>query len=306
MRRFLILFPFLLALSACSFGPAVTVKPVPLSGLAPLGGVELVGARQTLIDFLNAYAHAGNDDGEALQRLVANGPPELRDWVTWLIVQNRSNPGELTGAASIRAIRFQSFTTAQGTIPTATFSLDAAVTLTYRPPDAAPVTVTHDFSGDATVFQRSAGDWGVYDVTRDHQSMDSQIHLLDKLTVASHGVDMGIQSLWTLQPFFSFNVTIENHGEQAVSFDEAKTGLVGATPQDITTSQSHTSELDHIPSGASVMGTINFGAPPLSTMGLVVAFEPAKGPPVELSVSVNRLVNAVPSTAAPASPSPAE
>jgi hypothetical protein len=307
MRRFLVVLPSLLALCACSSGSAAVVGAIPLSDLTPVTGVELVGGRQALIDFLNGYAHAGSDDGKALQGLVANGPPELRDWVTWLAVQNRSNPGELSGTASIRSIDFRRFATILGRIPGATFALDATVTLTYRPPDGAPVVIAHDFSGDATVFRRGLGDWAVWDVTRDQQSMDGQIHLLSKLVVAGSGVDMQIRSIWTLQPFFSLNVTVSNRGSKAVSLDDAKTGLVGATPDDLTAPQSHTSALDHIPPGGSAMGTINFGPPPPATTGVVVAFDPTKGPPVELPVSANRLANAAPAppTTAPASPSPA-
>jgi hypothetical protein len=307
MRRFLIATPLLFALSACASGTTAAVDPIPLSALPPVAGVQLVGARQALVDFLNAYANAANDDGRSLEQLVTGGPPELRDWVTWLIVQNRSNPGELTGTARIDGIRFQNFVSILGKIPGATFSLDATVTLSYRPPNAAPVIVTHDFSGDATVFQRSPGDWGVYDVTRDGRSMDSAIFLLNGLSVAGHDLDVHIRSLWNLQPFFSFNVTVENHGTRAVSFDDAKTVLVGATATDLTPSQSHTSGLDHIPAGKSASGTINFGPPSPTTSGVVVAFDPAKGRPVELSVSVNRLANAIPAppTGAPASPSPA-
>jgi hypothetical protein len=307
MRRFLIVTPLLFALSACASGTTAAVNPIPLSGLPPVAGVQLVGARQALVDFLNGYAKAGNDDGRSLEQLVAGGPPELRDWVTWLIVQNRSNLGMLTGTANIGAIRFQDFVTILGRIPGATFSLDATVTLTYRPPNAAPVVVTHDFSGDATVFQRSPGDWGVYDVTRDGRSMDSSIFLVNGLSVAGHDLDVHVRSVWNLQPFFSFNVTVENHGAQAVSFDDAKTALVGASATDVTPSQSHTSGLDHIPAGGTASGTINFGPLSPATSSVVVAFDPAKGPPVELSVSLNRLANAIPAppTAAPASPSPA-
>src|SRR5436853_334732 len=146
------------------------------------------------------------------------------------------------------------FVSILGNLPGATFSLAATVTLTYRPPNGAPVTITHDFSGDATLFQRSPGDWGVYDVTRDHQSMDSEIHLLTKLSVASHGLDMHIHSLWTLQPFFSFNVTVQNHGSQAVSFDDGGTALVDASGSDVAHPQSHTSGLDHIAAGSSGSG----------------------------------------------------
>jgi hypothetical protein len=125
--------------------------------------------------------------------------------------------------------------------------------------------------------------------------------------VAGHDLDVHIRSVWSLQPFFSFNVTVENHGTQAVSFDDAKTALVGASATDVAPSQSHTSGLDHIPAGRSASGTINFGPPSQTTSGVVVAFDPAKGRPVELSVSLNRLANAIPAppTAAPASPSPA-
>jgi hypothetical protein len=75
----------------------------------------------------------------------------------------------------------------------------------------------------------------------------------------------------------------------------------------VAPSQSHTSGLDHIPAGRSASGTINFGPPSQTTSGVVVAFDPEKGRPVELSVSLNRLANAIPAppTAAPASPSPA-
>ena len=307
MRRFLVALPLLFALSACASGTTAPVNPIPLSGLPPVAGVQLVGARQAIVDFLNAYANAGNDDGKSLEQLVARGTPELRDWVTWLNVQNRSNPGRLTGTARIDGIRFQNFVLILGKIPGATFSLNATVTLTYRPPSAAPVVVTHDFSGDAIVFQRSPDNWGVYDVTRDGSSMDSAIYPVDGLSVAGQGLDMHVHSVWTLQPFFSVNVTVENHGTQAVSFDEAKTALVGPTATDVSPSKSHTSGLDRIPAGRSASGTVNFGPISPATTSVVLAFDPAKGRPVELSVSLNRLENAIPAppTTAPASPSPA-
>src|SRR5207244_4144123 len=103
------------------------------------------------------------------------------------------------------------------------------------------------------------------------------------------GLAADIASLWTLAPVLSFNLTVTNNTKQDVTFDAARTSLVGATKADVTKSQSHTAGLNRIPAGGSAAGTINFGAPPQTTKGLVVTFDPAKGPPVELSVSLNRL-----------------
>src|SRR5437016_1527650 len=102
MARLLLALSLLFGFTACSSGSTTSpLHPVPLSGLVPGAGVDLAGARRAIIDFLNGYANASSDDGKSLQRLVSSGPPELRDWVHWLIVQNQSNPGQLTGVAHI-------------------------------------------------------------------------------------------------------------------------------------------------------------------------------------------------------------
>jgi hypothetical protein len=308
MSRFLVPLAVPLALlttlSACSSGTSTVVEAVPLAAIPPAAGIQLAGARHALVEFLDAYANAGTDGGKELEQVVAGGPPELRDWVRWLIVQDRSNPGDLTGSARISGIRFENFVSILGRFLGATFALDAHVTLTYRPPSGSPVTINHDFTGDATVFQRGPGDWGVYDVTRDSQSMDSQIHLLSGLSVSSGGIDMHIESLWTLTPFLSFNVTVANHEAGAIGLDADRTALVGNSQSDTTHPQSHTSGLDSIPGGGTAQGTVNFGTPSPQTTALVVSFDRSKGPPVELKVSLNRLVNSVPPTGAAPSPAP--
>jgi hypothetical protein len=307
MPRLLVAVALTLTLVGCSSTTTATLTPLPLTELVPQSGVDLVAARQALIDFLNGYANASQDDGKTLEHLLGSGPPELKDWVHWLVVQNRSNPGVLTGTTHISGIQFQGFATILGQIPGAKLRLDAQVTLTYRPPNAAPVTLTHDFTGDATVFQLGTGDWRVYDVTRDGQSMDSAIHLVNNVSLSSHGVTVDVRSLWTLAPFLSFNVTVANRGPSDITFDAGATALTGASQADFMTSKSHTAGLDRIPAGGTGAGTINFGAPSPTTQDLVIAFSAAGEAGVQLSVSLNRLANAIvparPPTAASPTPS---
>jgi hypothetical protein len=304
MARLLVAVALSFTLVGCSSTPSATLTPLPLTELVPQSGVDLVAARQALIGFLNGYANASRDDGKALEQLVMAGTPELKDWVHWLVVQNRSNPGQLTGSTRIGGIRFEGFVSILGSIPGAKLQLDAQVTLTYRPPNGAPVEFTHDFSGEATVFQRSTGDWGVYDVTRDGQSMDSAIHLVNKVSLSGHGVTVDVDSLWTLVPFLSFNVTVANHGKQDVTFDASHTALTGATSADSVASQSHTAGLDRIPARGTGAGTINFGAPSPTTQDLVIAFGATGGGSVQLSVSLNRLANAMGPALPPTGASP--
>jgi hypothetical protein len=304
MARLFVAVALALTLVGCSSTTTTTLTPLPLTELVPQSGVDLVAARQALIDFLNGYANASKDDGKSLEHLLGSGPPELKDWVHWLVVQNRSNPGMLTGSTHISGIQFQGFATILGQIPGAKLRLDAQVTLTYRPPNAAPVTFTHDFTGDATVFQLGTGDWRVYDVTRDGQSMDSAIHLVNKVSLSSHGVTVDVRSLWTLAPYLSFNVTVANHSASDITFDEGTTALIGATQADSMASKSHTGGLDRIPAGGIGAGTINFGAPSPTTQDLVIGFSSARGGDVRLPVSLTRLANAIVPTLPPTGASP--
>ena len=71
MRRFLIVTPLLFALSACASATTAAVNPIPLSGLPPVAGVQLVGARQALVDFLKEAKLPYVD----LMQAHAAGPP---------------------------------------------------------------------------------------------------------------------------------------------------------------------------------------------------------------------------------------
>jgi hypothetical protein len=310
MFRFLLPSALVLSLAGCSTQSASdSLTPVPMSDLT-VSAVDQVGARQALIGFLEGYAGASQDDGAALRQAVQGGPPELSNWVHWLVVQNRSNPGELTGTVRIAGIRFDGPTQIQGTIPGAVFQLDAGVQLTYRPPDAAPVIRTHDFSGQALVFLHESGDWGIWDVTRDGQSMAESISLLDDVVLQDRDATLRIDSIFAFGPLVTFNVLVENRGSGAFTFDAERTRLTAPTGGIDTPPQSHTSDLDRIESGRRAAGTISFGGLSARPKGLVIAFNGGKAPGAELSISLTELEGAMdqgpPPTAAPGGGGPTQ
>ena len=70
MRRLSLLFIPFLALASCSpelEGPA---RPIAREQVGAGLGVDVVAARQTVVDFLDAYAHATEDEGGRLAELV--------------------------------------------------------------------------------------------------------------------------------------------------------------------------------------------------------------------------------------------
>ena len=222
MRRAAIgvLIPLLLA--ACTAEGEGPAAPIAAEQVTPGPALDAGTARQTAIDFLDAYAGAPSDHGKALWRLVAGD--ELRTWVTWLAVQDAQFPGLVTGEPDLRGVAFL------GTAPArradgAQVDLGASVTFTYRPIDGDPFERTRILDGPVTLASVSPGGWRVVDVTRDGVPMSDGIQLFRREERSEAGIVVTLDSLFMFAPNWQFNVIVQNGSDTPIELVPEATGL---------------------------------------------------------------------------------
>jgi hypothetical protein len=211
-----------LALGACARAPDGPQAPIALeqSGAAPAlaGGA----ARQTVLEFVDAYASTPRDGGASLGDLVAG--PELERWVFWLAVQNAQFPGTVEGSRDLRAVHFV------GTAPAnrglgARVEVGASVTFDYAPTEGEAFSRSRILDGPVTLVSTRPGDWRVLDLTRDGVPMSNGIELFEDETRADGGMSVRLDSLFMFTPNWQFNVIVENRTADEVRLDPTATGL---------------------------------------------------------------------------------
>jgi len=293
----------LLPLVGCAQAPDGAEAPIALEQAGP--GPALAGgaARQTMLEFVDAYADTPQDGGAALADLVTG--PELERWVFWLAVQNAQFPGTVEGSSDVRTVRFV------GTAPAnrglgARVDLGASVTFAYAPADGEPFERSRILDGPATLVSTRAGDWRVLDLTRDGVPMSDGIELFEDETRMDGGMSVRLDSLFMFTPNWQFNVVVENRTGDEVHLDAAATGLYvrdaagGFERIDGAVSPA----LDVLPAGTGVQSVLSY---PLqeSSEGrvLVLAFR-ADGRDYRFDFPLEDLVTPVPPppTGAPGEP----
>lgn len=222
MRRLSFLLTMFLALSACAPALKGPVAPIAAEQLDAGSGVDVVAARQTVVDFLNAYANANQDGGAALARLV--GTRKLADWVHWLNVQNREFEGTMSGSVDLRSVDFVASGPVQNTLG-AEIDLGASVTFSFAPAEGEPFQRTRTLDGPVTLIRAAAADWRVLDVTRDGVSMDRGIQLFKHEQQTAHGVTVRIDSLFQFTPNWQFNVVVQNRSGGDIVLDASSAAL---------------------------------------------------------------------------------
>jgi hypothetical protein len=207
MRR-AALVPLLIAvLGACSRDAEGPAAPIAAEQVTPGPALDAGAARQTVIDFLDAYANASSDGGAALADLVAGD--EIQAWVHWLGVQDAQFPGTITGEPDLRGVAFI------GSAPTkravgAQVDVGATITFSFVPTDGDPFERTRILDGPFTLASVSPGDWRVADLIRDGIPMSDGIQLFRGEERTDGAVTVELDSLFMFTPNWQFNVVVEN------------------------------------------------------------------------------------------------
>ena len=261
MRRLLVPVSLLL-LASCGpslKGPARTDALEQISGAS---GLDIVSARQTALDFVQAYAHANDDGGVALLSVVDG--PRLRAWAHWLGIQNGAFPGTLAATADVTSLRFVGSANMAG-LPSAQVDLGASLTFDYHPQGADPFAVTRRLDGPVTLLRVGEGDWRVIDATRDGQPMDAAIQLLKNVEQTQKGVTVTVDSVFTFAPRWQFNVIVHNSSSAPIALDAAATAIYVKQPGGSykpTRKTAITPSLATIAPGATVEGLVSVPSQP--------------------------------------------
>ena len=208
--------------SACApraEGPSAPIAREQVPVAPALAGAS---ARQTALEFLDAYASSPFDGGAALADLVTGD--ELERWAYWLAIQNAQFPGRIEGQADVRDVAFA------GTAPVdraigAQVALRATVAFTFTPVGEDAFDRARILDGPVTLVSTRPGDWRVLDITRDGVPMSDGIQLFGDEVRTDGGVSVRLDSLFMFTPSWQFNVVVENRTAGEIGLDVEATGL---------------------------------------------------------------------------------
>ncbi|HEX9122601.1 MAG TPA: hypothetical protein VF984_04475 [Actinomycetota bacterium] len=294
----------IVALGACDPPTQGPAQPLALEQVGAGIGPDVAAARQTVLDFLQAYADAPADDGVALSGLVAGA--KLGAWAQWLAVQNRDFDGTIVATVDVRSVEFVAFHPIQGRVG-AQVDLGASVTFTFDPTEGDPFRRTRILDGPVTLLRAGEADWRVVDATRDGISMDAGIELFQHLRQRRHGVTVRLDSLFQFTPNWQFNVIVANHSGWPIRLDR-RVGASLYTKRHGGSARRQgaiTPSLVLVPDGATIQGLAAF---PLqsSARGRVVAltYRIRHGGLIRFAFALAGKVTPVgaPPTASPAAP----
>jgi hypothetical protein len=304
MRRLAMFGLVLLTATSCSPPLEGASQPLAQEQVGAGLGLDVASARRTALDFVNAYAHATEDDGARLSALVVG--PKLTAWVHWMTVQNQQFDGTISGIADVRSVAFVDSFLVENAVG-GRVNLGASVTLTYDPAAGETFDRTRIMDGPVTLLRTGTAEWRVVDATRDGQSMDDGIQLFRELSMASHGVTVSLRSLFMFTPSWQFNVTVVNRTGGLIRFEPERLALLvrrqGAPPQ--RTRGVYTQALVALPSGFDAEGLVGFPQQEeAKSRTLSLAYRLAGGRHVTFSFPLGDVVTQVPPTSSGPSPSP--
>jgi hypothetical protein len=241
------------------------------SGETTLAGLEAVAIRETVLEFLDAYARS-RETVEPLRDVVAG--PELRDWVHWLGVQNR-NETPATGELEVQAVRIL-----QVQDRVAAAAVDATIRFTVLGKNGKEDMSVRSFQSPVILRSDAPGSWAVLDVERDGRSMTDSISLLDPPVAArGHGLAIEAVSVYRFTSGTFVNLRVRNAGGDPVRLDRERSALL-VTGQQVR-AQATTATLDGaLPPDRLVQGAFLFPAvgPTAVPEGLLLRFHGDRGP----------------------------
>jgi hypothetical protein len=222
MRRLLALAAPILFLVSCSPQTTGPTAPIALEQATPAPALAGGAARQTVIEFVEAYAAASGDGGAALHELVTGD--ELENWVRWLGVQNAQFPGRVEGISDVRSVAFLGTTKTERALG-AQVNLGASIRFSYSPAQGDPFDRTRFLDGAVTLVSLAPGDWRVLDLTRDGVPMSDGIEIFSDEVRTEGDILVRLDSLFMFTPNWQFNVVVENRSSDEIRLDPEGTAL---------------------------------------------------------------------------------
>jgi hypothetical protein len=302
MRRAVAPLVLLVWLAACSSTPNGPAAPIAAEQLSGSEGLDVSSARQTTLDFLDAYADAPQDGGARLAGLVVGS--KLATWVHWLAVQNSQFAGTISGQPEVRSVDFAETLALQGAIG-ARVELGARVTFSYSPQDTDAFDRTRVLDGPCALLEIAPGDWRVVDLTRDGVPMSAGIELFRGVDRTRGDVTVTIDSLFTFAPNWQFNVVVDNRSGSDVQLDP--NGVVLYTKQTEgfgRTDGATTPSLNLVPAGGTAEGILAFPLQPEPTGRIVALVYDEGGRVLRFGFPLEDFVTSAPSPSPTASATP--
>ncbi len=223
-RRIALVFALGILLAGCT-SRTRDVQIPPQGTASTTAGLETAAIRETVIEFLEAYARSG-ETVDPLGNLVEG--PELRDWVHWLGVQNR-HLVRASGELDLRAVRILQV---RGEVAAA--AVDATVTFTFvTNADQEEATIPRTFQSPMILSRREGpASWAVLDVVRDGRSMTDSITVLQPpVSGRNDGLVVEAVSVYRFTSGTVVNVRLRNVGTEPVRIDRERSALqVGGQP----------------------------------------------------------------------------
>ncbi|HEV8621837.1 MAG TPA: hypothetical protein VGR33_02975 [Actinomycetota bacterium] len=303
MRRLAVFGFVLLAATNCSPSLEGASQPLAQEQVAAGLGLGVASARRTALDFVNAYAHATEDDGARLSALVVG--PKLTAWVHWMTVQNQQFDGTISGTADVRSVAFVDSFLVENAIG-GRVNLGASVTLTYDPAAGETFDRTRIMDGPVILLRTGTAEWRVVDATRDGQSMDDGIQLFKDLSMASQGVTVTLHSLFMFTPAWQFNVGVVNRTGGLIRFEPERLALLVRRPGPPQRTRGvYTQALVELPNGFHSEGLVSFPQQAEAKgRTLSLAYRLAGGRHVTFAFPLGDVVTQVAPTSSGPSPAP--
>ena len=257
-RLLLVAVPLVVSATACAAESTGPVAPIAPAQLTPGPALDASAARQTVVDFVEAYRASPEQGVGPLIGLVAG--EELAEWVRWLDVQHREFEGEIEGVSDVRDVEFVGSITARRA-SAAQVGLSASVTFTFLPIDDDAIELVRVLDGPVTLVRMDVGDFRVLDLLRNGIPMSDGIESFTREHRTEDGVTVRLESLFMFPPLWQFNVTVSNTTNQDVVIDPAGAALFvergdGFERVDGTLTPS----LSVVPAGSTIDGLMVFEA----------------------------------------------
>ena len=255
-RPLVLVVPLILAATACSAESQGAMAPIAPAQLSPGPALDASAARQTVVDFVEAYRASPEQGVGPLIGLVAG--EELAEWVRWLDVQHREFEGEIEGISDVRDVEFVGSVTARRA-HASQVGLSASVTFRLRPIDGDPSEVVRVLDGPVTLLRTDVGDFRVLDLLRNGVPMSDGIESFTGERLTDDGVTVRLESLFMFSPLWQFNVTVSNTTDEDLVLDPSGAALFVERGQEFDRVDGNlTSSLAIVPAGSTIAGLMVF------------------------------------------------
>jgi hypothetical protein len=248
--------------AACTNEPVGPAAPIAPAQLTPAPALDASAARETVVQFVEAYRDSPTDGVDPLMDLLAG--PDLTSWAKWLDVQDSEFDGTIQGASDVRDVEFVGAVTtprASG----ASVGLSASVAFRFSPNGDKPFDFVRILDGPVTLVRTSPASYRVLDLVRDGVPMSDSIQLFRNQTRTDGGVTVIMDSLFMFTPTWQFNVVVDNRSGHVVRLAENGAALFverGEGFDRVGGSVAVTPSLVTIPAGDRVEGLVAFRAQP--------------------------------------------